>query len=119
MKCHGDDDINMDVWGEERCQMTWDAQTRDPWFGERGELDSPVSQTLLCTRQPVRYVLDGPCCTQMHEADERVIDATSRSKRDTEDGMESDKIEIVAGGSGRSTGWGSGAATAGPGDDAK
>lgn len=47
VKCEGDGDgdIKMDVWGGERCQMTRDAQTRDPSFEERGELDSPVSQT--------------------------------------------------------------------------
>ncbi|KAK1528794.1 uncharacterized protein CCOS01_06628 [Colletotrichum costaricense] len=92
----------MDVWGGEHCQMTCDAQTRDPSFEERGELDSPVSQTLPASQSGsgrYRY--------------------SSWSTMDTEDGTESDEIQIVAGGSGQSTGLGSGAAAAGPGDDDK
>lgn len=52
VKCEGDGDgdIKMDVWGGEHCQMTCDAQTRDPSFEERGELESPVSQTLPATQ---------------------------------------------------------------------
>ncbi|KAK0371826.1 hypothetical protein CLIM01_10813 [Colletotrichum limetticola] len=117
VKCEGDgdDDIKMDVWGGEHCQMTCDAQTRDPSFEERGELDSPVSQTLPASQSGSGRSQDDPVRLSIYTS----YRYSSWSTMDTEDGMESDEIQIVAGGSGQSTGLGSGAAAAGPGDDDK